>query len=370
MVEILVDFFEFWKEQEFAYRFVSGLIFILVTISVFLFFSIMVSRSVKNRREYLEDKYRSKFEEILTNFLFGGHNDRETQEYKNMLSDLKEDFDTLLKRRVFVASLIELHKNLQGESAKCLELLYKDLGFKKFAIKQINKGRWFTKALAFLELSQFDEKEAADTILKYSDHENKILRDEAQFALIRLLGIKGLMFVPKVKTIMSDWQQLRIMEQLKRMHRDEIPSFRPWLTNSNFSVVVFGLKLITYFNQVDAEPDIIKLFDHEEDKVKQNALIAVGKLQLEDVSPKIMEYYGRFESTELKITSIETLKELLIESQKDFYITRLKDDIYKVVMLSAKALAQLGFEKELIYESGHLDNFNRRIVIHALDERI
>lgn len=370
MVEILVDFFEFWKEQEFAYRFVSGLIFLLVTISLLLFFSIMISRSIKNRIEYLEDKYKNKFEEILTSFLFDVHNDRESNEYKKMLSDLKEDFDTSLKRKTFVASLIELHKNLQGESAKSLELLYKDLGLKKFAFKQIKKGRWFTKALAFLEVSQFDVKDAGDMIMKYADHENKILRDEAQFALIRLLGVRGLSFVPKVKTIMSDWQQLRIMEQLKRMHRDEIPSFRPWLKNSNYSVVVFGLKLATYFNQVDAEPDIIALFDHEEEKVKQNALIAIGKLQLEDASPKIMEYYDRFESSKLKITSIETLKELLIDNQKDFFITRLKDDIYKVVMLSAKALAQLGYEKEVIYQSSHLNNFNRRIVIHALDERI
>lgn len=370
MVEILTDFFEFWKLQEFAYRFVSGLIFILIFISVILFISIMVSRTIKNRKERLEDQYKLKFEEILTNFLFGEHNDRESEEYKKLLSQLKEDFDTQLKRSTFVVVLIELHKNLQGESAKSLCLLYKDLGLKKYAFQRIKKGRWFTKAYAFLEVSQFDVKEASDLILKYADDENKILRDEAQFALIRLLGIRGLAFVPKVKTIMSDWQQLRIMEQLKRMHRDDIPSFIPWLTNSNYSVVVFGLKLITYFNQVDAEAEIIKLLNHEEDKVKQNALLAIGKLQLEDAAPVVAEYYDKFEGEKLKIATVQTLKELLIDTQKDFFFGRLKENIYSVVLISAKALAEMGYQKELIFESSHLNNINRKIVIHALDERI
>lgn len=370
MVEILTNFWEFYLEQEFAYQFVTALISILVVLSLLLFLSIMISRTIKNRKEYLEEKYRQRFEEILTDFLFGEHYQRDSVEYKKMLSKIKEDFDTQLKQKTFVTLLIELHKNLQGETAKSLEHLYADLSLVGDAKKRIKNGRWFTKAYAFLEVSQFDAKECADLIMKYADDENKILRDEAQFALIRLLGIGGLKFVPQVKTIMSDWQQLRIMEQLKRMHRDEIPSFRPWLKNENYSVVIFGLKLIAYFNQVDAEDDIVALFDHDNDKVKQYALWAIGRLQLEDSSSKIIEHYDRFQKPALKIASLKTLMDLQIEDHKAFLFDRLKDDIYEVVMIAARTLRNMGFKKELVYESSQLNNFNRKIVIHALDERI
>lgn len=370
MVEILKNIWAYYQEQEFAYQFVSAMIAILVISSMLLFFSIMISRSIKNRREYLEATYRKDYEEILTNFLFGENVERDSAEYKKMVSTIKGKLDTKLQRKTFVKVLIELHKNLTGQSAKSLEFLYQDLKLQKHAFRAIKKGRWFEKAYAFLTLSEFNVRESADIIMKYTDVRNKILRDEAQFALIRLLGIQGLKFVPKVTTIISNWQQLRILEQLKRMHRDDIPSFRPWLKNKNFSVVVFGLKLIAYFNQVDARDDIVGLLDHEDDRVQKTALYAIAKLQLEDTTKHIIENYDRFEDPKLKIQSIRTLMEILNPADKDFFFDRLKDDIYEVVLYSAKALDQLGMKKDLVFKSSHLNNFNRKIVIHALDERI
>src|SRR5690606_13237466 len=221
-----------------------------------------------------------------------------------------EQTTTSLGRRTFIKILMELHGNLTGESAVFLENIYKDLGFKKYAIQKVKKGKWFEKCYAFMELSEFDEKDTADLILKFTDVKHKTLRDEAQFALIRLLGIPGLKFVPKISTIMSDWQQLRILEQLKRMHRDDIPSFIPWLKNENFSVVVFALKLIAFFNQVDAVEETKKLLHHEHDKVKLNALRTLNRLGTDEITPFIISNYDKLGTPELKIEAIKTLMEL------------------------------------------------------------
>jgi hypothetical protein len=369
MVEILEKFWYFYLEQEFAYRFVTGLITGLIFISFALFIFIMISRTVKNRREMLTAKYSNEFEELLTDFLFGDHHDRESTEYKSLISLLRSKVKTKTQHDAFIKVMMELHKNLHGESAQSLEFLYQDTGIENKAIKNIKSGRWFKKAFAFMELSQFNVQKSGDLIMNYTDNTNKILRDEAQFALIRLWGIRGLKFVPKTLTLMSDWQQVRILEQLKKMHRDDIPSFIPWLSNKNPSVITFALKLVTYFNQVDAENEIVSLFDHEDVKIQKYALYAIGKLQLENSVLKIIEHYDRFDDQDTKITAVNTLYQLLVPISKDFFFTRLKEDIYEVVMTSAKAIHDMGFRKELVYESSHLNNFNRRVVIHALDER-
>lgn len=370
MVEILENFWYYYLEQEFAYRFVTALITGLIVFSVILFISIMISRTIKNRREAIQESLKNEFEELLTEFLFGGESEKGSANYKKLVSKLKAKTKSTLQHRTFVEVMRELHKNLQGESAESLEILYQDVGLQTAAKARIKKGRWFRKAFSFMELSQFNVQSAGDLIMKFTDNSNKTLRDEAQFALIRLWGIRGLKFVPKTTTLMSDWQQVRILEQLKKMHRDDIPSFIPWLKNKNPSVIQFALKLITYFNQVDAEEDIIALFDHEEPKVQNMALYAIGKLQLENSSKHIVEFYDRFEEPETKIYAVKTLQELLVPSTKDFFFNRLKEDIYEVVMYSAEAINSLGFKQDLIFASSHLNNFNRRIVIHALDERI
>lgn len=184
-----------------------------------------------------------------------------------------------------------------------------------------------------------------------------------------LLGVKGLDFVPRLKNIISEWQQLSILEQLKKVRREDIPTFIPWLQSTNFSVRVFALKLVTYFNQLEIIEHIPYLITDESDKVKIEMFYCLEALQIDDYNELIKNHYPGF-SFDVKLAAIKTLAEIGLKDDQYFLFEQAASEDYDIVLQASYALKRLGFNEELQMFKAFENPFNRRIIQHALDERI
>ena len=109
-------------------------------------------------------------------------------------------------------------------------------------------------------------------ITKFLNDRRGIIRKQAEIATVSLKpeGISHLLDTTRYS--ISEWQQLKIMEELREMENFRPPQFATWLISPNRDVVLFSLRLMRHYNQNDAAKSIVELIKHKDDQVKTEAI--------------------------------------------------------------------------------------------------
>jgi hypothetical protein len=94
-------------------------------------------------------------------------------------------------------------------------------------------------------------------IRQLRNHPNQQVRLQTQLAEMRLDELHPLTFLDEVRTPLHAWQQVALHAELTRLPKEKVPSFRAWLQSPNPAVVVFAIKMIVQFNQLDLLPYVI-----------------------------------------------------------------------------------------------------------------
>ena len=105
-------------------------------------------------------------------------------------------------------------------------------------------------------------KEKVSLVEKFVDHPNRVLRSEAQYAVVSINGAEGLKFVPKLKSPISEWEQLVLLEKLVKFKLEEIPNVKSWMSSKNDSVVIFATKIIHQFRLFDHQQELLSILHH------------------------------------------------------------------------------------------------------------
>ncbi|MCB0483768.1 MAG: HEAT repeat domain-containing protein [Flavobacteriales bacterium] len=372
-MEILSNWYASYLNQEFAYRFVGGIIFFIVLLSLVLLIGILISRTINNRRDRTREYWHKQFQDLLVRLLFEPEYQRGEPAYKKFIKKYHADNLPPLGREVLVNDLSETHKGVRGETGEQIESLFVDLGLDKYSVQMIKKGPWYKTAKGLREIAEFNVKAHIKLALKLVDHPNKILRSEAQYAAISLGGIDVLHFVEKLRTELTEWQQLLILERLLRFQLEAIPDVSHWLSLKNDSVVIFATKLMVQFNQFRASGELIKLMDHPNDLVKIAAIDALRRLNIREAAQPIMEHYYQVKP-EVQRTMLISLGDIgnrgTIDLLKKEFSERKEFDL---VMQAGKALHKLGatFEmKALTRNITDQEDMRLRIMQHVTDDRI
>lgn len=372
MVDVLIAFYEYYLEQDFAYQFIGGIVFFLFVFSIVLLIWILISRTVKNRKGQKEKHWNGVFQEVLVKLLFERNYSRDSENYRKLVGTYHADKMTLLVRRSLITNMVELHKGVTGESAEILEQFFRDAGLVKSTVNEIKKGAWYYKARGFRELSEFRISEQYDAIVDYVDDSNKVLRQEAQYAAVVLRGPEALEFVPQLKSPISEWQQLVLLEKLVQFMPEDIPSVDHWLTSKNDSVIVFGARIIAQFQKYESSELVLQLVRHPNEWVAIKGLECIRELHYKNGCPALRKAYVEV-SEKVQVLILDTLAELGDTGDLNFFKKEVEEkETFDVVMHAAIALRKLGGtamlkildQKELKYIN------NKAIVRHALDERI
>ncbi len=328
---------------------------------------ILISRLRKTRRARLLKKYTERYEDIVTAYVF----DEEahaigTDTYNNLVRQLKKELKRSLKRSAFIKLILSLERDLKGDPAKRIIQLYSDIGLEKYALKSVKFGSWYQKAFEFTELGQMKVEKSLPVILKYLDHYNVILREEAQFAAVRMGGVENLVYLKTIKQPVSVWQQTRLMHELDQFPLNTIPSFYYLLEAKNETVVIFGLKLIANYRQTENPDAILALLVSESTKLRIAALEALVGIDHYPAIDLIISSFKQQEEENWPVF-VNAIGHLGDKDNIPFLLELLDHNNYEVVMEATKALIRLGYQ---IAADTTLPNFNKEIYKHARYELI
>jgi HEAT repeat protein len=283
---------------------------IMLVIIIILIIAIYALLYDKKKKHFKLLLIRTKLEPLISQFIID-----ESSATAEQLEELSKIIDTSLARQYMVDELIRSKQNHSGEVADRIVTIYIGLDLKKYSIEKIQpKNNWYTIARGIQELYMMEQQDAYDDIYTFTNASNEYLRNEAQIGLIHLTGFMGLDFLEMVLYPITDWQQLKLLEQLKRFPKKEdfSASIPKWLRSENNSVVVFALKLCYEYQQIQLTDEITNCLKHESSRVRTETIETLVRLE-NDQTPKTLLGYFDQASRSDKLLILDAMSHLATE---------------------------------------------------------
>jgi HEAT repeat protein len=264
-----------------------------------------------------------------------------------------------------------LHKSLSGPSREILETLYHELNLHKEALTQLRDTDWSEKADAVRELSQMCYMDAKNKILKLTTHENKVLRLEAQAAMLSLNTEDPFGFLEKAKMELTEWQQLNLEEHAKRIDLKKIPNFSKWFSLSNQSVVQFCIKMTVAYNQFESADAVVELLRSHDLRVVKESVKAAGYMLIDEAKRELFKIFD-IVTPEIQDQIIISLGKIGGEDAIGFLKNLMYTSEPDLQIKAGMSLRSIGYEADDILQKAlqSEDPSISVIALHILDERI
>ncbi len=259
------------------------ILYSIVTL-ITLLIIILLNRKRLQREQILNEYLLERYQLLLMNYLF----DEEHQELAFL--ELNEVADNRVSRQVLINQMIDLSVNLKGEIKEEIQKLYLRLGLKRDSLEKAYSRKWHQNVKGFRELAFMNIREANDQILKCVNANNEILRMEAQIAMVRLADENPYEFLDVLEKPLSLLEQVTLHE-LQIQHDLKVPEFKQWFGSDNISVVMFSLEMVAWYKQRGAGKEILGLFEHEDDQVRNTSYKACGEIGLKMAFPAMIKRY-------------------------------------------------------------------------------
>ncbi|MEH6759644.1 MAG: hypothetical protein V7687_00590 [Maribacter arcticus] len=290
----------------------------LYFIVIFLIRNRITSNSGRTKDKKIE------FSPMISEFLFyeDSNSKEEKMNYLNLKIQIRELIKDNFDRSVLTEVLLDLRKDLSGQSQTVLIELYKDLGLHNDAFEKLASRRWQIISSGILELTTMEVMESYGLIIKFINHRQGTVRKQAEIAVVSLKEEGIGYFLDNTKYKISEWQQLKLLDVLRHKPNFEPPSFGLWLTSTNSHVVLFSLRLIKYYKQSDTEQSIITLLKHKKRDIQSEAIDCIKEFFFVHALPTLKMVYGKA-STDIKIAILDAIGEIGSKSDVEF-LERLK----------------------------------------------
>ena len=268
----------------------------------------------KKQRHFKLISIKESLEPLITTILI-----EESLASKKILAKMGKIIEDPLARQYCIDELIRCKQNYSGEAAEKMVHLYGELGLKNYSLKKIQKGQaWYKKARGIQELYMMEQRDCYELIEQFTNSKDEFVRMEAQIAVVHLIGFKGLQFLDFVSYPITEWQQLKLLEQLKLFPEksdlsDKIPV---WLNAQNHTVVIFALRLTYEYQQLGLTESLKASLYHPSPEVRSQAVKAI--IQLEDqFTPSILLDYFKDASRNDQIIILDAMRLLATPDESD-----------------------------------------------------
>lgn len=239
-------------------------------------------------------------------------------------------------RQFAINQLVLCKKNFSGAVSDNITALYVRLGLKAHSLKKLKEKRhWHIQARGIQELYLMDQRDCLRKIYKQTNSEYEFVRLVAQNGIIHLTGFPGLRFLDVVSQPLSEWHQLKLIEQLK-FHtpgEDFADNISKWLQSKNETVVVLALKLASDYQLYAVRPFVIDALVHSHDSVRSQALKTLVRLA-DEFTPSLLLGYFAKESEMNQAFILNALRNLATEKEQAF-LERLLDHKSDTIKLKA-----------------------------------
>jgi len=241
-------------------------------------------------------------------------------------------------RQVLIKALVKTKDEISGSAAGNLQHLFEQLQLHKDCYQRFLSKQWHVKAKAIQQLAEMQQSQYLVKIYRETNHTNKYIRTEAQLAVVKLTGFKGLRFLNIVSHPVSQWQQLSLLSQLKDGLAEE-DNIRRWLSSSNSTVVEFALRLTEAFKCYQLHTEVVACLQHTSAVVRRQALHALREIACEDTTSVLMHYFSTAGKEE-QLVVLDLLGEIGTGEKELFFLDTLLSTNDKGIRYSASRAVQ------------------------------
>ncbi|MBS1688207.1 MAG: HEAT repeat domain-containing protein [Bacteroidetes bacterium] len=319
-------FFRFIRPE---HLYLTALSFIVVT--SILVSAIYIYLYVKKKRHFLKQFITDKLDEYISTILIG----------EEILPDqllLDEELTDILNRKsgqqLAIDQLINTKKNLTGHAAESIIELYEKLNLKTISIQKFRSPLWYKKAKGIYELYMMNQKSLEKQIAQYTNSNNEYVRTEAQTAIIGFSGFHGLSFLGTLSYPLTDWQQIKLLEQLQLLNPDKMPDLPLWLQSTNQYVVAFALKLAETYQQMHVHTEVVHCLNSPSERIRHQAILTLSRIAQDDTTQILKTIYAQ-ETYANKQTILKQIAIIGTDDDIDFLINVLKTETNDTLKLEA-----------------------------------
>jgi len=282
-----------------------------------IFFISYFSSLLIQRRENEIQKIRDEKESLLVRLLFEGNSNESNDE---ILADYDEfrpiekgnrlgKKKRMLHRQIMVDEMLEMKKNLSGAGVEDLYKLYNKLSLHEYSYQKLTSKKYQLMVMGIRELSEMNFKIYYRSIYRCINHPQEDVRIEAQVAIIRLFGVKGLRFLSIVTYTISEWQQMTLLHLLSHMKKDKPRGFENWFNSKNDSVIIFSLRLAEMYNCFELSDRIRYFLYHPSDALKIQSIFCMRNNYDENTELLLLAYYP-IVNKPVKLAMLDVLKSI------------------------------------------------------------
>ncbi len=339
--QFLLDYYE---QIPLFLKLIWGAVALLFLIVLFLIIYLKVLRTTLRKNEGVVLKYTEEYEAILVNYLFAGEEGESiSSEQRFIINFIKTVIKNPFRRKIVLTILLKLRNEISGEMGDLIETLYCESGLKNYALSKLKNRNWYIVAKGIGELTQFRVKDAHDAIVKHVYHKRREVRKEVQLYLVHLFRFNGLKFLDDLKTQLSEWDQIQILEVLQKFENQEIPDIKGWLNSPNDSVVIFTLKIVKNYNLTEVNDLLIALLAHKNIQVRINAIEILDHLYVFEAKDVLKKNFNE-RSIEEQILFFRMLENFADDSDKEFVIKHVQHENFEIKLSALKILKVLNID--------------------------
>lgn len=243
-------------------------------------------------------------------------------------------------RMMLTDAIVSAKKNMAGIASDNLKALYKQLHLEKYALRSLKSRHWHVKAKAIQELTLMEIDEFVAQLYPFTNNKNELVRMEAQSALVQFNGFEGLRFLDIVTYPISDWQQIKLLQQLSHVPAVNI-DLDAWLKSENSSVVVFALKLARNYQRFELHDEIAPCLDHEDSRVRLETIHFLSEIATDETSDQFISRFLR-EEFKHQLAMIHAMQKIASEKDILFLVDLLDNHNNEMKLSAARALAKMG----------------------------
>jgi hypothetical protein len=250
-----------------------------------------------------------------------------------------------LARKVLLRELVKVKKSLSGISGDNLEKIYTQLNLQEISLQRTTSKHWHVKAKGIQELATMNQHKYLDTIYRLTNDQDLMVRMEAQTAMVRLKGYKGLDFFNALTYPLSEWHQLNLLYLLANQPITEQTGILNWLHSSNPTVVQFSLKLIAEQHASEYYGDVLSCLQSPHAIVRKEAILCLAQIPSNETTAELTAHFNGEDNKNLRLCII-----------KEFERTGFGEDLsfLKSLQHSADVDVQLAANKTILYFQKHL----------------
>ncbi len=293
------------------------LLFLLFSV-LFIVFQLFFLRFKKNYLNRNKSFVQFKINGFLTEIIFSD----DQSEY--FIDQKIKDFKTKIPLRkswckdLLIQNIIDLDKNLKGQSNNKLLSIYFKLGLQGYTEKLFNSRIWYLKTKGIYYWRELNYTQVAHKIYPYLSHSHSELRSAALLAYISLSEDENPLHVFKGYTDQISYvEMLNLMHVIQRRKFQKPENLPLWLKSKDDTHVIFALKLVAHFNDLESGSIVIKLLESSNPKIRNEVIQTIGKLYLFEAEQDLIVKFFK-ENEENQIETIMALKEIGGKDAIDF----------------------------------------------------